>query len=277
MKRSTTISKRSNLKAPQQIQVSIDWEVRPGGMLVQKRLVGSDPDCGTAPIINIKVSHDSYHHNLFVPSISTFGDLKKLLARETKLEAKDQRLLFGGKEKGDEERLDMAGVKDMSKVILLEDPASKERKLSEKTNNRATSSVQAYDAIMKVRTEVGKLSQKVAVMERSAKNGIKIVEKEVVVLTELLMKELLKLDGIEAEGEAKTQRRIEVRRVQGLVDILDNLKLLITSTNHLNRRVVPVVSVTTKWETFESGVGSLNAPKHSQTSTKITREWEQFE
>lgn len=47
-------------------------------------------------------------------------------------------------------------------------------------------------------------------METSAKNGIKIVKKEVEVLTELLMKELLKLDGIEAEGEAKTQRRIEV-------------------------------------------------------------------
>ncbi|GKB09395.1 LAG1 longevity assurance homolog 3-like protein [Tanacetum coccineum] len=43
------------------------------------------------------------------------GDLKKILARETNLEAKDQRLLFKGKEKGDGERLDMAGVKDMSK------------------------------------------------------------------------------------------------------------------------------------------------------------------
>jgi len=47
-------------------------------------------------------------------------------------------------------------------------------------------------------------------METSAKIGMKIVEKEVEVLTELLMKELLKLDGIEAEGEARTQRRIEV-------------------------------------------------------------------
>lgn len=47
-------------------------------------------------------------------------------------------------------------------------------------------------------------------METSAKNGIKIVKKEIEILTELLMKELLKLDGIEAEGEAKAQRRIEV-------------------------------------------------------------------
>lgn len=51
-------------------------------------------------------------------------------------------------------------------------------------------------------------------METSTKIGMKIVEKEVEVLTELLMKELLKLDGIEAEGEARTQRRIEVNFIK---------------------------------------------------------------
>nr|GEX92200.1 BAG family molecular chaperone regulator 4 [Tanacetum cinerariifolium] len=40
-------------------------------------------------------------------------------------------------------------------------------------------------------------------------NGIKIPFKEIEVLTELLMKELLTLYGVEAEGEAKIQRRIE--------------------------------------------------------------------
>ncbi|KAI3760390.1 hypothetical protein L1987_50785 [Smallanthus sonchifolius] len=274
MRKSTTVSKRSKPKAPQvqEIQAAIDWEVRPGGMLVQKRFLGSDPGCGTAQIINIKVSHDSYHHHLSLPSISTFGDLKKILTRMINLEAKDQRLLFRGKEKADDERLDMAGVKDMSKVMLLEDPASKERKLNGKNN----ANVHAFDAVMKVRTEVDKLSHKVAAMETSAKIGIKIVEKEVEVLTELLMKELLKLDGIEAEGEAKTQRRIEVRRVQGFVDILDGLKLTMNKSR-FDKHVVSTVSVMTKWETFDSGVGSLNAPNHVQNSTKITKDWEQFE
>ncbi|MFS7964735.1 putative Ubiquitin-like domain-containing protein [Helianthus anomalus] len=154
----TTTSKRSKKEEPpQQVQGAIDWEVRPGGLLVQKRIVGSDPGCGTTQIIGIKVSHESYHHHLSVPSVSTFGDLKKILARMINLEAKDQRLLFRGKEKGDDERLDMAGVKDMSKVILLEDPASKERKLIGKKN----ANVQAFDAVMKVRTEVDKLSHKI--------------------------------------------------------------------------------------------------------------------
>lgn len=35
------------------------------------------------------------------------------------------------------------------------------------------------------------------------------MEKELVILTELLMEQLLKLDTIEADGEAKVQRRIE--------------------------------------------------------------------
>ncbi|KAJ0765262.1 putative Ubiquitin-like domain, molecular chaperone regulator BAG [Helianthus annuus] len=156
----TTTSKRSKKEeppVPQQVQGAIDWEVRPGGLLVQKRIVGSDPGCGTTQIISIKVSHESYHHHLSVPSVSTFGDLKKILARMINLEAKDQRLLFRGKEKGDDERLDMAGVKDMSKVILLEDPASKERKLNGKKN----ANVHAFDAVMKVRTEVDKLSHKI--------------------------------------------------------------------------------------------------------------------
>ncbi|XP_076942191.1 BAG family molecular chaperone regulator 4-like [Bidens hawaiensis] len=275
MKKSTLVSKRSKPKAPtvQQLQGGvIDWEVRPGGMLVQKRLSGSDPGCAAAQIINIIVSHDSFHHHISLPSTSTFDDLKKILARMINLEAKDQRLLFRGKEKADDERLDMAGVKDMSKVILLEDPASKERKLIGKNN----ANVQAFDSVMKVRTEVDELSHKVAAMETSVKSGVKVMEKEVEVLTELLMKELLKLDRIEAEGEARTQRRIEVHRVQGFADILDGLKLTM-NTNRFDKRSVSTVSVMTKWETFDSGVGSLNAPNHVQNSTKITKDWERFE
>lgn len=40
--------------------------------------------------------------------------------------------------------------------------------------------------------------------------GTKVSDKEFVVSTELLMRQLLTLDGIEAEGEAKLQRKVEV-------------------------------------------------------------------
>lgn len=46
------------------------------------------------------------------------------------------------------------------------------------------------------------------------RGGTKAANQEFVVLTELLMVQLLKLDSIEAEGEAKVQRRIEVHAMQ---------------------------------------------------------------
>lgn len=90
------------------------------------------------------------------------GDLKRVLASETGLEPKEQRLIFRGKEKEDEECLDMVGVKDMSKVVLLEDPASKEMKLKEMQRNEGIS--KACEAVSIVRTEVDKLSHKVVYM-----------------------------------------------------------------------------------------------------------------
>lgn len=40
--------------------------------------------------------------------------------------------------------------------------------------------------------------------------GTKVADKEFLILTELLMEQLLKLDSIEAEGEAKLRRKSEV-------------------------------------------------------------------
>lgn len=42
------------------------------------------------------------------------------------------------------------------------------------------------------------------------RSGARVADKEFVILIELLMMQLLKLDTIEAEGEARAQRRIEV-------------------------------------------------------------------
>ncbi|KAJ6985008.1 BAG family molecular chaperone regulator 4-like [Populus alba x Populus x berolinensis] len=320
----------------------IDWELRPGGMLVQKRDVGVG---SSGPMIKIKVSHGSCHYDTDVPAQSTFGDLKKVLANETGLEPKEQRLLFRGKERENDEYLHMVGVKDMSKVILFEDPASKERKLEEMKRNQGT--FEAYEAVSRVRAEVDKLCEKVVALETTFCSGTAIADKEFVVLTELLMIQLLKLDSIEANGEAKVQRRIEksvfgvglkdacsscaqklkviypirktmlesginfilinhafplplnikdkegelesvkrivladesivaplflkrkgkqeVRRIQSFVDTLDNLKARNSNpfSNSSN-----AVSVTTKWETFASGVGSLSAPVPIQSATK---------
>ncbi|KAL3530914.1 hypothetical protein ACH5RR_010236 [Cinchona calisaya] len=276
MKRSSATSKAGRLqkngKTNDQglVTSTIDWEVRPGGLLVQKR--GLDPANISGPMIKIKVSHDSYYHDLTVPSQSTFGDVKRILANKTGLEPMVQRLLFRGKEKDDDECLHIAGVDDMSKLILLEDPASKERKFEEMMKNQAN---KAYETVGKTRAEVDKLSEKVVDLEKAVQNGIKIVDKEFVVLTELLMMQLLKLDSIEANGEAREQRRSEVHRIQSFVDKLDNLKARNSFNGFSN--YVTASFVTTKWETFDSGVGSLTAPTPLHHSTNAVEDWQLFD
>ncbi|KAK3010174.1 hypothetical protein RJ639_010759 [Escallonia herrerae] len=252
----------------------IDWEVRPCGMLVQKRCVRPSAVAGATsggPTIKIKVSHDGYYHDVALPAQSSFGDLKRVLAKETGLEPEVQRLLFGGKEKNDGECLHMVGVKDMSKVILMEDPASKERKVKEMKENEG----KASEAVAEVRAEVDMLAKEVVALEMAVQNGIKVADKDFVVLTELLMVQLLKLDGVQAEGESKVQRRIEVCHVQSLVEALDHLKA--RDPDRFNDTSHEAVSVTSKWEIFDSGVGSLSVHNKQQSPTKVTRDWELFD
>ena len=87
------------------------------------------------------------------------GDLKKRLVQETGLEPKDQRLLFRGKEIDDQECLQQVGVKDRSKLLLLEEMASKERKLEEARRSDEIS--KACKAVAEVKAEVDKLLEKV--------------------------------------------------------------------------------------------------------------------
>ncbi|KAL2320213.1 hypothetical protein Fmac_029182 [Flemingia macrophylla] len=111
---------------PTQNIAEIQWELRPGGMLVQKRESNQSNGEG---IITITVSTVSHSHQISIQATSTFGELKMILSLVTSFEPREQRLLFKGKERDDDEHLHMVGVKDKDKVLLLEDPAIKEKKL----------------------------------------------------------------------------------------------------------------------------------------------------
>lgn len=176
------------------------------------------------------------------------GELKRHLSQVVGLEPEEQRLLFRGKEKDNEERMHMAGVKDMSKLVLLEDPASRERKLDEMKKNERIA--RACEAVVQIRSEVDKHVEKVchclafqciifefcsesdmclcqvSGLQASVYAGKKVEEKEFLVLTELLMVQLLKLDGVEAEGEAKVQRKIEVSFYIMLLSLEINVNFL---------------------------------------------------
>ncbi|XP_061365844.1 BAG family molecular chaperone regulator 2-like [Gastrolobium bilobum] len=103
----------------------IKWELRPGGMLVQKRESNQSEGEG---MITVRVSTVSQWHDISIEATSTFGELKMILSLVTSMEPREQRLLFRGKEKDDNEFLHMVGVRDKDKVLLLEDPAIKEKK-----------------------------------------------------------------------------------------------------------------------------------------------------
>ncbi|KAI5003451.1 BAG family molecular chaperone regulator 4-like [Hordeum vulgare subsp. vulgare] len=109
----------------------IEWEVRPGGMLVQKRRGAGNEACDAAEAILVRVSAScgGWQHDVSIDATATFGDLKVLLSLATGLWPREQRLLYRGRERDDGDHLHMAGVQDKDKVLLLEDPAVTERKL----------------------------------------------------------------------------------------------------------------------------------------------------
>lgn len=225
------------------------------------------------PVIKLNVSFGPSHQEVFVPAQSTFGDVKKVLEQKIGLEPGDQRLFFRGKEKENDEQLHVVGVKDRSKILILEDSASKERKLEEEKKNDEI--LKASKAVAVVRTEVDKLAERVTALGVAVDGGTKVSEKEFLMSTELLMKQLLKLDSIDAEGEAKLQRKAEVRRVQNFVDTLDILK---ERNAHPKASRNNDVTVTTNWETFDSVTGSVDSkPPPVSSPTKVNRDWEQFD
>ncbi|KAB2013804.1 hypothetical protein ERO13_D09G162500v2 [Gossypium hirsutum] len=146
------------------------------------------------------------------------GELKKNIAKKSGLETDKQRVSIRGKEK-DKSKVEETGT---AKEKAEETKASKENKVEfvRETEERS----KAFVAIAGVRKAVDKLSERVAALEKAVNSGTKVSDEEFDVSAELLMRELLKLDGIEAEGEAKLQRKAEVCRVQNFHETLDKLK-----------------------------------------------------
>ena len=87
------------------------------------------------------------------------GELKKLLTADTGLQPGEQKLIYRGKERGHGEFLDVCGVKDRSKLVLMEDPSSREKKYIEMQRNAKIQSV--HRAISNISFEVDKLADQV--------------------------------------------------------------------------------------------------------------------
>ncbi|KAF9617214.1 hypothetical protein IFM89_035096 [Coptis chinensis] len=289
----------------------VEWEVRPGGMLVQKRNPDSSDQLSIppSPTIRVRVKHASSYHEIYINSRATFGELKKMLSGPTGLHPQDQKLLFKDKERDSNAYLDIVGVKERSKIVLVEDATSQERRYLEM---RKTAKMEkAAKSVSEISLEVDKLAGQVSALESVITKGGKVKETDVLNLIELLMNQLVKLDAIMVDGDVKLQRRMQVKRVQKYVETLDLLKIRnstpssnggpqtpkLTERNSAGRNPVPVqhqqkqqpllqkqsaaggVVVTTKWETFDPAPPLIPYPSTSAATTtpanKLT--WEFFE
>ncbi|KAK4421056.1 BAG family molecular chaperone regulator 2 [Sesamum alatum] len=252
--RRSGVSETTTASAPNEEEV--EWEMRPGGMLVQKR--SDNSQVISPPNLRIRVAYGAARYQISANSQSTFGELKKLLATETGLQPGEQRLIFRGKERENGEYLDTCGVKDRSKVTLIDDPESRERRLIEMRRNVKIQAI--HRLIDDVSTEVDRLAEQVCIIEKSIANGNKVAELQITTLIEMLMRQAVKLDSIPTEGDACAKKDSEGKRVQKCVETLDVLK-----ESNGKERVEPVV-VTTKWETFDF-----------ESSPPAVTQWELFD
>ncbi|MED6143406.1 hypothetical protein PIB30_005982 [Stylosanthes scabra] len=203
---------------------AMEWEMRPGGMLVQRRTADSDRNSvPPPPTIRVRVKYGSTYHELNISSQATFGELKKMLCAPTGLHHQDQKIYYKDKERDSKAFLDMVGVKDKSKLVLVEDPLSQERRYLEMRKNAKME--KAANSISQISLEVDTLAGRVSALESIISKGGKVAEIDVISLIELLMNQLLKLDGIMADGDVKLQRKMQVKRVQKYVETLDMLKI----------------------------------------------------
>ncbi|XP_010442728.1 PREDICTED: BAG family molecular chaperone regulator 1-like [Camelina sativa] len=201
-----------------------EWEMRPGGMLVQKRNPDLDPvGPPPPPMIRVRIKYGSVYHEISISPQASFGELKKMLSGPTGIHHQDQKLMYKDKERDSKAFLDVSGVKDKSKMVLIEDPISQEKRFLEMRKIAKTE--KASKAISDISLDVDRLGGRVSAFEMVIKKGGKIAEKDLVTVIELLMNELIKLDGIVAEGDVKLQRKMQVKRVQNYVETLDVLKV----------------------------------------------------
>lgn len=82
-----------------------------------------------------------------------------MLSAKTGLHPEDQKLVFKDKERDSKAFLDISGVKDRSKMVLLEDPTAQAKRLLEQ--RRTDKLEKAAKSISRISLDVNKLVTKV--------------------------------------------------------------------------------------------------------------------
>ncbi|CAN0841472.1 BAG family molecular chaperone regulator 1 [Linum grandiflorum] len=151
--------------------------------------------------------------------------------------------------------LDIERVKDGSKLVMIEDIASRERRCLEMIRTSRLQKVSK--SIEQITKEVDTLVHKVTSLEAatSSRGGI-VAETDIDDLTEASMSKLVELDGIlVVEGTLKLQKTTQERRLQKCIESLDKLKSESCSSSKMKaekkKQSEAAVVATTKWEIFD--------------------------
>ncbi|KAH0852962.1 hypothetical protein HID58_093594 [Brassica napus] len=199
-----------------------EWELRPGGMVVQRR---TDDSSNVPHVIRVRVKYGSVHHEISINSQSTFGELKKRLSFKTGVHHEDMKILYKDKERDSKIFLDLCGVKDGSRLLS------------------------AFDAV------IGK--------------GVKVEEKNLENLLEMLMNQLVKLDAILVDGDIKLKKKMQLKpQIQPQHKERD----VVTVEEETSRKCTalspgPPVIITTRWETFDSNATYAAEAKTVKTAS----------
>uniref|UniRef100_M4EKH1 Ubiquitin-like domain-containing protein n=2 Tax=Brassica campestris TaxID=3711 RepID=M4EKH1_BRACM len=259
-----------------------EWELRPGGMVVQRR---TDYSSNVPHVIRVRVKYGSVHHEISINSQSTFGELKKRLSFKTGVHHEDMKILYKDKERDSKIFLDLCGVKDGSRLVLKEDPISQEKRFLEMS--KLVAKEKANKSISDISFQADRLAGKLSAFDAVIGKGVKVEEKNLENLLEMLMNQLVKLDAILVDGDIKLKKKMQEERLQKYVEALDALKIknsmqpqtqlkpqtqpqlkphiqpqhkerdVVTVEEETSRKCTalspgPPVIITTRWETFDS-------------------------
>ncbi|CAH8382836.1 unnamed protein product [Eruca vesicaria subsp. sativa] len=281
-----------------------EWELRPGGMVVQRR---SDDSSNVPRDIHVRVKFGSVQHEISINSQSTFGELKKRLSVKTRVHHQDMKILYKDKERDSKMFLDLCGVKDGSRLVLKEDPISQEKRLLEM--RKLVVKEKANKSISDISFQADRLAGKLSAFEVVIGKGVKVEEESLENLLEMLMNQLVKLDAILGDGDIKLKKNMQEERLQKYVEALDVLKVknslqpqpqtqlkpqtqpqmqpqrkerdLVTFEEETSRKCAapspdPPVIITTKWETFDSNsTSAADAKTAKPLHPKLN--WELFD
>ncbi|XP_010483937.1 PREDICTED: BAG family molecular chaperone regulator 2-like isoform X3 [Camelina sativa] len=242
-----------------------ELELRPGGMVVQKR---TDQISNVPRVIRVRVKYGSVHHEISINSQSSFG-----------VHHQDMKIIYKDKERDSKMFLDLSGVKDRSKLVLKDDLISQEKRLLEL--RKISLHDKSTRAISDITFQVQKLAGQLSAFDTVIGKGGNVEEKNLENLMDMLMNQLVKLDSISGDGDFKLKKKIQEERLQKYVEVLDLLKIknstqpqpqmqpkpqtqpqykkqgLLTFDEQVPRKPIassssPSVIITTRWETFDS-------------------------